>query len=53
MVVGYGSSIINHINQSSFLVNVNGITCTTTQTMHDGYLGAVNEYYGSGANSRR
>ena len=53
VVVGYGSSIINHVNQSSFLVNANGITCTTTQTMHDGYLGAVNEYYGSGANSRR
>ena len=52
-VVAYGSNTINGISQSSFIVNTNGITCTTNQEKHDGYLGAVNEYYDSGTNSRR
>ncbi|MBO7084484.1 hypothetical protein J6W20_00850 [bacterium] len=53
MVVGYGSSVINNVSQSSFLVTTNGITCTTNQTTHDWYLGAVNDYYCYGANTRR
>ena len=52
-VVAYGSSNINGTTQSSFVINTNGITCTTNQTIHDSYLGAINECYGSGANSRR
>lgn len=53
VVTAYGTSEINKVTTYSFLVNTNGITCTTNQRKHDGYLGAVNEYYGSGANSRR
>ena len=53
VVVGYGSSVINNVSQSSFLVTTNGITCTTNQTTHDWYLGAVNDYYCYGANTRR
>ncbi|MBO7084324.1 hypothetical protein J6W20_00030 [bacterium] len=50
-VVPYGSSKINGVNQSSFIVNNTGITCTTNQSIHNGYLGAVNEYNFYGANS--